>query len=419
MSVPIVFKDVSIFDGSGVMPYPGWVVVEGNRIAALGSAEAASPNPPDAKVIDGGGRFLMPGLIEPHGHLSFTDGRAVDFTFVPVEEHMLATVRNAKLALDSGYTSVFSAASAKPRLDVVLKREIAAGRVAGPRYLACSPEMSVTGGLGDTNQMHLPYNKATTFSWLVDGRDDILRSCRTFAREGVDTLKVHLSGDLGASSAPSEQTPFLEEELAAVVEVAKTRELNMVCHARSASSVKMALKYGIKVINHANYVDEEGLDALEEARDRVVVVPAISVTYGFAYADGRWNIPAALSREFQKELDATIHAAEQFRKRGIRALPGGDYGFVCSPHGTYAKDLWLFTEVLGFSPLETLVAATRHGGYVMNQPDDLGIIRKGALADLLLIDGNPLDDISILQDKARINAIMKDGQFHKLTVPLA
>jgi imidazolonepropionase-like amidohydrolase len=408
-----VFINADVFDGSGREPFRGTVRVRGNRIVGVSDGPRLLDHSPEARIFDCGGATLMPGLIEPHGHLSFTNGRAVEFTFMPVEETMLATVRHAKLALDCGYTSVFSAASAKPRIDVVLKREIESGRVPGPRYLACSPELTVTGGLGDTNQIHLPHNPGTTFSWIVDGKDEVLRACRMFAREGVDTLKVHLSGDLGASSAPSEQTPFSDEELAAVVEVAQSRNLRIVCHARSATSVLRALRYGINIINHANYADGEALDALERAKDSVVVIPAIGVTHSFAYANGRWNIPPALSRSFQTELEATISSVEKMRKRGIHVLPGGDYGFVCTPHGDYARDLWLFVEVLGFTPIETLVAATRQAAAVMGMYGEIGVVKENALADLLLVDGNPVDDISILQDRAKLLMIMKDGELYK------
>jgi imidazolonepropionase-like amidohydrolase len=101
------------------------------------------------------------------------------------------------------------------------------------------------------------------------------------------------------------------------------------------------------------------------------------------------------------------------RKRGIRVLPGGDYGFTATPHGTYARDLWLFVELLGFSPMETIVAATRLGGEIMGLSGQLGVVTPGALADLLLVDGDPLADIAILQDRRALRMIMKDGVLHK------
>jgi imidazolonepropionase-like amidohydrolase len=407
-----LITNVRILDGTGHAPFAGEVLVEGPRITAV-TTDARGARPERAKRIDGGGGTLMPGLIEPHAHLSFADGLSTDLTQLPVEEHMLITVRNARTMLDSGYTSAFSAASAKPRLDVVLRNEIDAGRVPGPRLLANGPEITVTGGLGDTNRLHLPYNALPAFAWVVDGPDDIRRVCRTLAREGVDLLKLNLSGDKGTSSADSEETPMSDAEVAAAMEVARAARLRVVGHCRSGESVLMALRHGVDVINHANYADERALDALEAARDRVFVVPALGITYNLAHAGGAWGVTAERSRGFEHELAVSVDTVGRLRKRGIRVLPGGDYGFVYTPHGTYARDLWLFVEHLGFTPMETLVAATKHGGEIMGKPGELGVVKAGALADLLLVDGDPLADITILQDRGALRMIMKDGAVHK------
>jgi imidazolonepropionase-like amidohydrolase len=124
-------------------------------------------------------------------------------------------------------------------------------------------------------------------------------------------------------------------------------------------------------------------------------------------------VTPARAREFERELAASVESIARMRARGIRVLPGGDYGFPFSPHGTYARDLWLFVKVLGFSPMETLVAATRQGGDIMGLPGELGVVRPGALADLLLVDGDPLADIAILQDRTAIRMIMKNGDLHR------
>jgi len=318
--------------------------------------------------------------------------------------------------LDCGYTSAFSAASAKPRLDVVLRREIDAGREAGPRLLANGPEITVTGGLGDTNQMHLPHYETPTFSWVADGPDAIRRVCRLLAREGVDLLKLNLSGDIGTSSYPSEQTPMTDGEVAAAMEVARAASLRVAAHCRSAESVMLALRHGIEVIYHANYADERALDALEAARDRIFVGPALGLTYNLTQAVGQWGVTSERARAFERELEISVEAVARMRKRGIRILPGGDYGFVFTPHGTYARDLWVFVKILGFSPMETVVAATRLGGDLMGRPGELGVVKAGALADLVLVDGDPLAHIEILQDKTALRMIMKDGALHKAPV---
>lgn len=402
-----------VFDGTGGAPFQADVLVEGNRVAAVLDRPAAVPTQGVA-VIDGSGATLMPGLIEPHSHLSFPNTFAKDLTAIPREENMLATARNAAIALDCGYTSMLSMASAKPRLDIALKREIEAGLIPGPRYLACSTELTVTGGLGDTNQLHLPYNPETVFSSIVNGEEEMRRVCRTFAREGVDIFKLHLSGDLGTTSAAApEQMPMTEAEVNAAVEVAKSTGRRVAAHARSAESVLMALRHDIMLINHANYVDERALDALEAARERVFVIPAAGLDYKVANANGEWGVSRQRSDSFRHELEATTLAVEHMRKRGIRVLPGGDYGFPYTPHGSYAFDLWLFVEVFGFTPLETLAAATGLGGAVMGRSGELGVVKPGALADLLLVDGDPTRDIGILQEPARLRLIMKDGAIHK------
>ena len=146
--------NVKIIDGTGRGPFAGSVRVDGQRITAVTEGQG-SPAPAGVTWIDGAGATLMPGLVESHAHIGLADLGSYDLTRVPPEEHMLITVRNARTMLEAGYTSAFSAAAPKPRLDIVLKREIEAGRVPGPRLLANGPEITVTGGLGDNNLAHL------------------------------------------------------------------------------------------------------------------------------------------------------------------------------------------------------------------------------------------------------------------------
>lgn len=407
-----LITNARIIDGTGREPFAGAVRVEANRIAEVAEGTGAPP-PRGATVIDGGGGTLMPGLVESHAHLGLADISSCDLTHLPPEEQMLVTVRNARTMLECGYTSAFSAAAAKPRLDVVLRRELDAGRLPGPRFLANGPEITVTGGLGDTNQLHLPHHDTPTFAWVVDGAEAMTRACRLLVREGVDLLKLNLSGDLGTSSWPPDQTPMTDAEVAAAMEVARARGLRVCAHCRSADSVLMALRHGIEVIYHANYADDRALDALEAARDRIFVGPALGLTYNLSQAAGQWGVSAERARDFEAEMAASVEAVASMRKRGIRLLPGGDYGFPATPHGTYARDLWLFVKMLGFSPMETLVAATRLGGELMGRPGELGVVKAGALADLLLIDGDPLADVEILQDRTALRMIMQDGALYK------
>ena len=404
---------VRILDGTGREPFAGSVRIAGDRIAEVSPTPlAARPGEP---AIDGRGAILMPGLVEPHAHLSFADVSSHDLTRLPVEEHVLATVRNARTMLDAGYTSALSAAAAKPRLDVVVKREIEAGRIPGPRLLANGPEITVTGGLGDDNALHLPHLETPTFAWVADGPDAIRRACRLLVREGTDLLKLNISGDTGPRNSRSQRAVMTDPEVEAAMEIARAGAVRVCAHARSAESVRMCLRHGLGIIYHANFSDDEALDLLEANRDWCFVVPALGLTYQACYAASAWGMTPEKARALGilQELEISVDTMGQMRKRGIRVLPGGDYGFAWNPHGTYARDLALFVDLLGFSPTETLVAATRMGGEIMGRGDELGLVKPGYLADLLLVAGDPLSDIHCLQTRDALRVIMKDGHLHK------
>jgi len=409
-----LFASAMILDGSGSDPFPGEVLVEGNRIAAVQRGGGLRRD--GARVIDGAGATLMPGLVEPHGHLSYPDAASnADFTRLPPEEHVLVTMRNARTALDCGYTSVLSGASAKPRLDIAIRNEIDAGRIPGPRYLANGPEITVTGGLGDSNALHLPYIETPTFAWVADGPDEIRKVCRLLVREGTDLLKLNISGDTGPRDSRSQRAVMTDAEVAAAMEIARAGAVRVCAHARSAESVKMCVRHGVGIIYHANFCDDEALDLLEANRDWCFVAPALGLTYRGCHAAAEWGFTPEMARErgLLRELEVSVDVMGQMRKRGIRVLPGGDYGFAWNPHGTYARDLALFVDVLGFTPMETLVAATRLGGEIMGRGHELGQVKPGFLADLLLVDGDPVADIERLQDRDALRAIMKDGRLHK------
>lgn len=388
------------------------MLVEGNRIRSV-ARDGAQVDRDGARVIDGGGRTLMPGLIESHMHCTFLDTDSLEaLGFVPVEEHMLRSVANAKKFLDQGFTAGCSAAAAKPRLDIVLRNAINAGEIPGPRMLAATPELTVSSGLGDVGLAHMHRD---TFALICDGPDEFRRTCRELVREGVDTLKINPSGDEFVPFARAHHTVMNDEEVAAVCEVARSRDLRVAAHCRSAESVKMCLRNGVEIIYHATLVDDEAKDMLEAAKDRIFVSPTLGVTYTTLYEAGDWGITneIATGMGLKRELEIAIENMKELKKRGVRILPGGDYGFAWNPIGNNARDLEYFVDLLDFTPMEAIISATKLGGEIMMMGNELGQIKEGFLADILLVDGNPLTDISILQDANRLVGIMKDGSFHK------
>jgi imidazolonepropionase-like amidohydrolase len=205
-----------------------------------------------------------------------------------------------------------------------------------------------------------------------------------------------------------------DEEVAVAAHEVKVRGKRLASHARSSESVKQSMRHGVEVIYHASFTDDEGMDMLEAHRDRVFVAPGLSVIIRLLYEGDVVGINNDIAKRmgYEIELEAAINSMKTMLKRGIRVLPGGDYGFAWAPHGENAKDLEYFVKYLGMTPMETIISATRWGGQMMMRKD-LGEIREGWLADLLLVDGDPLANISLLQDKSKLLAIMKDGEFTK------
>jgi imidazolonepropionase-like amidohydrolase len=409
-----LFTNVRVLDGSGAQPWMGSVLVEGNRIRQVGRS-AASVGPAGATVIDGAGATLMPGMCEAHTHFSWNDAATLSgIQTMPLEEHVLWCAKVAKRYLEAGFTSCVGAACAKPRLDVVIRNAINSGQIPGPRYLAASQEITVPGGLGDETLPHLPFPEFS-FGVNVNGAEEMRKAVRMFLKYGVDSIKLNLSGDNFTPDSPAETSWMTDAEVAAAMEEVRLRGKRGSAHARSAASVKQALRHGIDVIYHASFTDEETLDMLEAARDRVFIAPGIGILYAMLNEAEPYGITRAKATEmgYQAEWEAAIESLRAMHRRGVRILFGGDYGFAFTPHGQNARDLEFFVRYLGFTPMEAIRCATQYGGQIMMKGHELGQIKDGFLADLLLVDGDPLANIAILRDPKRILAVMKDGVFAK------
>ena len=415
----IVFSNVRILDGSGEPPYAGEVTVTGNRIKAISRAgNGYGWNSGGGQKIDGRGMTLMPGLIDAHLHLSWNNAPSIDaIQMMPLEEHVLSCVEMAKIVLDAGFTAGRGAAAAKTRLDVVIRNAINAGRFPGPRYTASGPEITTLGGLGDATPPHIPH-EGLNLGIVVSGPEEVRRKVRELIKWGVDTIKLNLSGE-EITGMPAEVTQMSEEEVAVAVAEAKRRGKTVSAHARSAGSIQQCVRHGIEYIYHASFTDEETLDMLEAAKDKHFVAPGIAWLINTARNAGEWGIKpgSPITIAYERELEHAIDSLQKMHKRGIRVLIGGDYGFAWTPLGTNAKDIEYFVDMLGMSPMEAIKASTLYGGQIMGMGSELGLVREGYLADLLLVDGDPLADVRILQDAKRIVAIMKDGKFHKAPEP--
>lgn len=407
-----LIRNATIWDGTGARAFVGDLLIEGNRIRSVTPGGAGVGASADVQ-IDATGRFLMPGMTEGHAHLSF-DGVTCTENLItpPPEEHTLLTARVAKTLLDHGFTSAYGASAAKLRLDVAVRNEIDAGRLQGPRVRAGSLEITVTGGLGDESKLHNPRNGP---SIVVDGAEEMRKAVRLCCREGCDNIKLDVSGDPFYPEIPSHATPMSLEEVRMAVATAHSFGKKVNAHARSIESVRHCLVAGVDVIYHAEYSDEETLDMLEAAKDRIFVAPTISLFHTMMHeAEPYLPRAAAEAMGIPALIEESVKTHVALRKRGIRHLIGGDYGFAWSMQGTNARDLKFFMDYYGYSAADALVCATRNGGLAMRAQGDLGTLRPGMLADMLLVDGDPLQDVTILTDKRSLAMVMKDGEISTL-----
>ena len=398
-----LFTNVSIFDGSGAPLFPGEVLIENGRIktVARGGERIAAPG---ADIVDGGGGTLMPGLIEPHAHLTFTCAvdRIVPSFMPPVEEHVFVTAHNAKTILDHGYTSVFSGGATRPQIEVRLRDEIARGFLPGPRLKAASFERAVDGSRQGYGQ----------------GVAEVEKFCNEMIALGVDSMKFILSGAKSVIPQHFDEMAYSDSEIGAAARLAKEHGVNLLGHTYNSASIRLAIAHGFHALFHCNFADEATLDLMERHKDEFFVVPAVGIIEAGLKNHAEMSEHAI---ERQPEAQQGLRQIDEgqrkvipeMRKRGIRVLPGGDYGFAHNPHGRNAWEMELFQHKFGFAPAEILAAATHQGADLMGMGDRLGLVKPGYIADLLVVAVDPLKDIRILQDKAALTHIMQAGRFYK------
>ena len=406
----LLFTNCTVWTGEIGSAARREVLVEGTTIAAV-APRIDEQRRRGAVMIDCADATLIPGLVDGHSHLSFLEKpNIVEIGFVPVEEHTLETMHNAYRVLLGGFTSCVGASSAKARLDIVIRNEINAGRIPGPRLLASTPEITVTGGLGDERLLHM-YRESVAV--VIDGADEIRKYVRTMCREGCDIIKLNISGNQTLANAPSTATLMTEAEIEAAVTTAHAYGKRVMSHARSSASVQLSLKHGIDFINHCEFADARTIDMLEQHKDRVFLAPAFGLLHNTLYEAAPWGITpekaAALGLPDQVENCAKVY--QELRRRGMRVLVGGDYGFAWTPHGTNARDLHHFVKRFGYSAEEALVCATINGAKAMQMEDRIGRISDGYLADMLIVQGRPHEDVSCISAE-KILAVLKDGRPH-------
>jgi imidazolonepropionase-like amidohydrolase len=399
----------SLVDGTGAPAVPdAAVVVRDGRISYAGPVRAAPEVPPGAQRIDARGGTILPGLVEAHFHPTyFNVAELADLDVkYPVEFVTILATCNAKLALECGYTAARSGGSLH-NVDVWLKKAIEEDLVPGPRLAASGREICGAGGLMDWNPEHMKLGMEGLIL-LINGPDEGRRAVRKLVKDGVEWIKTYPTGDAHAPDAADHHTLCMTyEEMAAVVAEAHNYRRKVTGHCRATQGIKNALRAGFDCLEHGTFLDDEALDLLLERN--TPVVPALQYESASVARGPEFGFSRAIIDGHRETLEAGAESARRILKAGGRLGLGGDYGFAWNPHGDYAKELTFFVTYVGFSPLETITCATRTGAEIMGRGHEFGTIQPGKLADLLVVDGDVLADIALLEDRSRFLAVMQGG----------
>jgi imidazolonepropionase-like amidohydrolase len=423
-----IFSGANLFDGERPTRPDVNVVVDGERVVEVVPGGAPEARPGD-RVVELAGRTLMPGMASCHFHSTFGGPLQRPSPMLglehPVPTLTLIGADNLATALACGITATVGS-SVGDGIDVSLKEAVEAGLIRGPRMLAGSRALITSGSVADGNNQFWYYGLANSGSIRhCDGPDAFRRAVREERGRGADFVKLYLSDGHGAA-ATSGTMSLTPEELRAAVDEAHERGGRVRVHAVSKRSILEAARAGVDVIDHADRVDAECIEAMVAAG--TTVVPSLFYSHRLLeflenvdpetlpFGGGTNESPEARAvrvRGVREEFEYTRRMLPELVSAGLNVVLGDDFGTFVLPHGDYGQELEFYVKQLGVSALEVLRWATRNGGRLVDPGGALGTIEPGSLADLLVVDGDPTTDVRCLTDAERLKAIVKGGAFVK------
>ena len=404
-----VISNGSVIVGTGAGPIPdATVIVRDGRIEYVGPTLEAPLIERSAATIDARGGTIMPGLIEAHFHPTYFNIEALEDLDIkyPVEYVTILASCNAKLALECGYTSARSGGSLF-NVDVWLKKALESDLIPGPRMATSGREICSVGGLMDWNPDFRKIGMEGLVL-LVNGQDEARAAVRKLVKDGVEWVKTYPTGDAASPDLNDHHTLCMTfDEMHAVVATAHNHGLKVTGHCRATEGIKNALRAGYDTIEHGTFIDDEALEMI--LKRNTPVIPALYFELASIERGPEFGLSQRVIDGHKETLDGGAESARRILKAGGRLGMGGDYGFGWNPHGHYARELSFFVNYVGFTPLETLTCATKTGAEILGREHELGTLETGKLADVLVVEGDILADISVLEKRERFIAVMQGG----------
>lgn len=404
----IAVTNATLIDGTGADPVrAATVVVEDERISQVGAGVAP---PRDATVIDAGGRTLMPGMIDCHVHLYFQPASLQENLQTPPTLRAFIGARNALETLNAGFTTMRDAGGTPVGFKLAIER----GLIPGPRLRIAVQILSQTGGHGDAT---MPSGVRTRIppgpEWpenVVDGPDEVRTAVRALLRAGADFIKFCATGGVLSPADEPGHTQFSPEEIDVMVAEAAAAGKTCMAHAQGTQGIKNAVYAGVESIEHGIWLDDEVIGEMK-TRGTFLVPTLVAPVWVLRRAEKEPGsvLPQSVrkTKEVMEDHKASITRAIA---AGLRVAMGTDSGV--GPHGVNAEELQLMVEC-GMSPMQAIVSTTKTASECVHLQDQVGTVEPGKIADLLIIDGDPLADIKILQDRERIAVIIQSGRVYK------
>lgn len=394
----IAFVDGCIIVGDGRVLEHATVLVEDERIIKVSEGNVTIPN--DTQKIPIDGRTLLPGFVDSHVHIC-VDGSPDPVTRALSESQTMTTLKAANFArrtLLAGVTSIRDMGG-KNGIDLDLRQAIHIGLIPGPRMLVSGQLICMTGGHGW--QLGIEAN----------GADEVRKAAREQIKDGVDIVKLMATGGVMTPAVEPGSEQFTEEELRAGVEEAHKAGKKTATHAMGTKGILNALRAGIDSIEHGVYLDDEAVSLMVE-KD-IPLIPTLSALFNIERKGIEAGIPAFAVEKTLKVKPFHLESIRMAREAGVRIAMGTDAGTPFNLHGENLGELKLLVDYGGFSVMEAIEAGTRIAAQVLGMEKELGTIEEGKLADLVLVEGNPLEDIEILLKRESIRLVMKGGKLVK------
>jgi imidazolonepropionase-like amidohydrolase len=408
-SEPLLFRNLQLLDPRFEETRGGYeVLVDGDRFAEVSDRPIASSS---ARVIDCGGRTLMPGLIDCHVHVYLSEVNITRLEEVPISLLAARAAPLLRAMLDRGFTTARDTGGA----DWGIKEAVEKGYLVGPRLFISGRAIGPTGGHSDmrrrtdTHQNMCRCCNGLRFTMAIaDGEDHVRATVREELRQGADAIKIMVSGGVASPYDPLDSRQFSIAEIAAAVEEATAFQRYVLAHAYTPDAITRAVTQGVRTIEHGNLIDAPAAQLLAERGGYLVANIVTYVVMKERAAQLGMNADKLAKNE--QVLRGAYESLEICRRAGVRVGFGSD--LLGKLQDEQSREFLLRREVM--NPLEIIRSATTIGAEIVRMPGKLGIIEPGAFADLLVVDGDPLKDLGLLQNQGRdLSVIMKSGQLHK------